>query len=116
MPPPIVLDLPGNVAKVVLTGRIDIEGARDLDLPLSVIAGSRRSVAIDLSGVEFLASLGLRGIVVCARSILSKKGKVVLLAPVPRVEEVLTATGIDRLIPIFHDEAAAVAAVALDGV
>jgi anti-sigma B factor antagonist len=78
---------------------------------MSVVAGSRRAVVVDLSAVEFMASLGLRSIVVSAKSIISKGGKMVLLAPQPAVEEVLTISGIDDLIPIYHDEAAANAAV-----
>jgi len=109
--PIAILDLDGDVTKVVLSGRIDIAGASALDMPLSVVAGSRRAVIIDLSEVEFLASLGLRGIVVSARSIMSKRGKVALLSPRPEVEEVIVVTGIDTLIPVFRDEAEAIAAV-----
>jgi anti-anti-sigma factor len=58
-----------------------------------------------------MASLGLRGIVMSAKSISSKRGKIVLLAPRPEVEEVITTTGIDELIPIFHNEQEAIAAV-----
>jgi len=104
-------DLDGNVTKVVISGRLDIVGAREVEMPLAVVAGSRRAVVIDLSAVEFMASLGLRGIVISAKSIYSKRGKVVLLAPRPAVEEVITTTGIHGLIPIFHDEALAIAAV-----
>jgi anti-anti-sigma factor len=106
-----VLHLDGNVTKVVLTGRLDIAGAREIEMPMAVIAGSRRAVVVDLSAVEFLASLGLRGIVVSARSIISKRGKIVLLMPQPQVEDVITTTGIDQLIPIYHNETDAIAAV-----
>jgi anti-sigma B factor antagonist len=106
-----VLELDGNVTKVVLAGRIDIAGAREIEMPMAVIAGSRRAVVVDLSAVEFMASLGLRGIVVSARSIISKRGKIVLLMPQPQVEEVITTTGIDQLIPIYHDETDAITAV-----
>jgi anti-anti-sigma factor len=106
-------DLDGGVTKVVITGRIDVAGAKALDMPLALVAGSRRSVVIDLSGVEFLASLGMRGLVVSAKSIVSKKGKVVLLSPIPSVEESLTVAGITELLPIHHDEAEAIAAVSL---
>jgi anti-sigma B factor antagonist len=58
-----------------------------------------------------MASMGLRSLVVCAKSIIGKRGRVVLLAPQPAVAEVLTVSGIDDLIPIHHDEAAAIAAV-----
>jgi anti-anti-sigma factor len=106
-----VLDLDGNVTKVVISGRIDIAGARELEMPMAVVAGSRRAVIVDLSAVEFMASLGLRGIVVSAKSIMSKRGKIVLFAPRPEVEDVITTTGIHELIPIHHDEAEAIAAV-----
>jgi anti-sigma B factor antagonist len=106
-----ILDLDGNVTKVVLAGRIDIAGAREIEMPMAVVAGSRRAVVVDLSAVDFMASLGLRGIVVSARSIISKRGKIVLLMPQPQVEEVITTTGIDQLIPIYHDETDAIAAV-----
>jgi anti-anti-sigma factor len=100
-----------TVTKIVLSGRIDLAGALEIDMPMSVVAGSRRAVVVDLSEVEFMASLGLRSIVVSAKSIISKRGKMVLLAPQPIVEEVITISGIDELIPIYRDEAAAIAAV-----
>jgi anti-anti-sigma factor len=109
--PITIQDVDGNVTKIVLSGRIDLTGALEIDMPMSVVAGSRRAVVVDLSTVEFMASLGLRSIVVSAKSIISKGGKIVLLAPQPAVEEVITTSGIDDLIPIYHDEAAANAAV-----
>ncbi len=106
-----VLELENGVTKVVLTGRIDIAGASQIDMPLSVVGGSRRAVVIDLSGVEFMASLGLRSVVLCAKSIQSKRGRVVLLSPRPLVAEVIQTSGIDELIPVFEVEADAIAAV-----
>jgi anti-sigma B factor antagonist len=109
--PIAIIELEDGVTKVVISGRVDIAGARELEMPMAVVAGSRRAVVVDLSAVEFMASLGLRGIVVSAKSIFNKRGKIVLLAPRPHVLEVITTTGIDELIPIFHDEAEAIAAV-----
>lgn len=109
--PIAVLDIDGGITKVVLTGRIDIAGSHEIDMPLSIVGGSRRAVVIDLSGVEFMASLGLRSIVLSGKSVLRKGGKLVLLAPQPAVEEVISTSGIDELFQIFHDEAAAIAAV-----
>ncbi|MBU6497958.1 MAG: STAS domain-containing protein [Rhodospirillales bacterium] len=112
--PIMIEDLAGSVTKVVLSGRIDIAGAQEIDMPMSIVGGSRRAVVIDLSAVDFMASMGLRSLVISAKSILSKRGKVVLLAPQSAVEEVIVVSGIDDLIPIYHDEAAALAAVAPD--
>ena len=101
----------GAVTRVVLSGRLDIAGAHEIDMPLSLVAGSSRAVVVDMREVEFLASLGLRGIVIAAKSILGKHGRIVLLAPQPQVMEVLTVSGIEAMIPIHDDEERAFAAV-----
>ena len=106
-----IKEIDGGLTKVVITGRIDIAGAHEIDMPMNLVAGSRRAVVVDLSGVPFIASMGLRSIVLAAKAVTSKKGKLVLLAPQPGVEDVIRTSGIDELAPIFHDEAAAFAAV-----
>jgi anti-anti-sigma factor len=110
--PIVIHDIDGDITKVVLSGRIDLAGALEIDMPMSVVSGTRRAVIVDLSAVEFMASLGLRSIVVSAKTIMNKRGKMVLLAPQQAVEEVITISGIDDLIPIYRDEADAIAAVA----
>ena len=106
-----IRDLESGVTHVLLSGRIDIAGAQEVDLPMSVVGGSRKAVVIDLSGVSFMASMGLRSLVLAGKSIISKRGKVVLLAPQPDVENLIQVSGIDELIPIHHEIAAAIAAV-----
>lgn len=113
--PIAVEDGEGGLTRVVLSGRIDVAGAAQIDLPMSVVGGSRRAVVIDLAGVEFMASMGLRSLVSCAKAILSKQGRVVLLAPRPPVEEVIVTSGIDELIPIHHDAVVAAQAVLAGG-
>lgn len=114
--PIVIEDLEGGITKVVLSGRIDIAGAAQIEMPMSIVGGSKRNVVIDLSEVNYIASLGLRSIVLCGKTILGKKGKAVLLSPTPAVEEVITTSGIDQLFKIYHDEWAAVAAVTPDPV
>jgi anti-anti-sigma factor len=106
-----LVELDAGVTKVILAGRIDIAGAQEIDMPMSVVGGSRRAVVVDLSAVEFMASMGLRAVVLCAKSVQSKRGKIVLLAPRPEVLEVIQTSGIDELIPVYDSEAAAIAAV-----
>ncbi len=48
-----VEELPGNVAKANLEGRLDIVGAQAIDLPFNVLVGSRRAIVVDLSKVSF---------------------------------------------------------------
>ena len=53
----------GGIAFVILRGRLDTAGANDIDLKFNAIAGARRAVVVGLSQVDFLASLGIRVLV-----------------------------------------------------
>ncbi len=107
-----VVDLDNQITKVVLSGRMDIEGAQAVDMKFSVIAGSRKKVIVDLSDVSFMASIGIRTLVLSAKAITNKGGKIALLNPQPGVEKVLITTGVDTIIPIVRDIDAAAALVA----
>jgi anti-anti-sigma factor len=109
--PIVIEDLAGGITKVVLSGRIDIAGSAEIDMPMSVVGGSSRAVVVDLSGVNFISSLGLRSIVLAGKTVMRRGGTMALLAPQPAVEEVITTSGIDELFLIFRDEPAAIAAV-----
>lgn len=101
----------GGITRVVLDGRLDIQGAAAIDLKMNVLAGSSQFLLIDLSKVAFLGSMGMRSIVIPAQAVRRRGGKVALFNPVPMVEEVLTASNIHEIIPVFHDLNAAVAAL-----
>ena len=101
----------GGITRILLDGRLDIQGAAAVDLKMNVLAGSNKFLLIDLSNVSFLGSMGLRSIVIPAQAVSRRGGKVALFNPVPMVEEVLKASNIDQIIPIFHDLDSAVAAL-----
>jgi anti-sigma B factor antagonist len=103
----LIEELDGGVTKVVLRGRLDIAGANTIDLGFSAVSGSHRAILVDLSEVSFLASLGIRVLVLGAKTVASKGGRIALLAPIPEVESVLTTMRIDSLIPIYHAQPAA---------
>jgi anti-anti-sigma factor len=102
-------EMPGGITRVALDGRMDIAGAAAVDLKMNLIAGSAKKLLIDLQKVEFLGSMGLRSIVLPARAVHGRGGKVVLFAPNEMVESVLKTAGIDSLIPVRHDLDAAIA-------
>ena len=80
----------GNgIIKLVLTGRMDVQGALAIDTEFNEIAKSSDKVIVDLLGVDFLASLGMRTLIVSAKSIQSNGGRMVLLGPQPNVERAL---------------------------
>ncbi len=103
--------LADGVMKVNLVGRLDVLGAQQIDLQFSVVSGSQRRVVVDLERVSFLASMGIRTIVMGAKAISAKGGKMALLRPTAEVEKVLTSSGIDTVVPIVHDLDVAIGAV-----
>jgi anti-anti-sigma factor len=102
--------LPDNIDRAVAIGRWDVAGAAAIELRLSVLGGSGRSVVLDLTQVSFLSSMGLRSIVMTAKAVALRHAKMVLLAPEAHVRSVLEMAAIDTLVPIHHDIAAAVMA------
>jgi anti-sigma B factor antagonist len=101
----------GGITRILLDGRLDIQGAAAVDLRMNILAGSSKFLLIDLTNVSFLGSMGLRSIVIPAKAVSRRGGKVALFGPIPMVEEVLKASNIDEIIPIFHDLDSAVAAL-----
>ena len=96
----LIEQLSGTVTKASPVGRWDVAGAAVIDVRLSALAGSGRSLIIDLAQVNFLSSMGIRSIVVSAKALTLRGAKLVLMSPDQNVELVLTSTGIDTLIPI----------------
>ena len=96
-------EMDAGVTRVVLDGRMDIEGAAKIDLKMNIIGGTAKFLLLDLQGVTFIGSMGLRSVVVPAKNVHRRGGKVVLFAPQPLVEEVIKACSIDQIIPIRHD-------------
>ena len=93
-------DLSDGVTKAALAGRMDIDDAASVDLHFNVLAGSKRALVVDLSDVSFIASMGLRTLMTCARTISGKGGKMALAAPQENVLKVLTTSGVGEIVAI----------------
>jgi len=98
--------------RVVLVGKLDIAGAEKIDTPLAAVAGSRGNIVVDMAGVSFIASIGIRHLVMAAKAVSRRSGKLVLLAPNPLVTDVLVNAGLEDLLPIVRSEDEARAALA----
>jgi stage II sporulation protein AA (anti-sigma F factor antagonist) len=101
--------------KVVLVGKLDIAGAREIELPLATVAGSRCNIVVDMAGVDFVASIGIRHLVIAAKTVARSARKLVLLGPNPLVTEVFRTAGLEDLLPIVRSEDEARDALASSG-
>lgn len=110
-----VTRLESDASLVELHGRMDVQGALKADPAFVEIAGKVERLIVDMRQLDFLASLGIRTLVSTSKTLAAKDGRMVLLSPQPNVEQVLRTSGIDTIIPIYHDRAAAEAAVAAGG-
>jgi anti-anti-sigma factor len=104
-----IVDLDNGITNVLLSGRMDVQGALAIDKKFSAIAEEKKKVVIDLSQVTFLASLGIRTLIMSCKTLASKGGDMVLLNPQPNVEKVLRTSGVDTVIQIVRDMNAATA-------
>ena len=89
---------------IELTGRVDLQGIGDLDLEFTKqVVTRKKPVLVDISGVDFMASIGLRMLITVAKSLSRFGAKLVLLNPHNDVENVLVTSGFDQIMPISHD-------------
>ena len=95
--------LDNTITKVTLIGRLDILGTSKIDLKFSAIAGGEKKILVDMSQVDYLASIGIRTLLMGAKTVKHKNGKMVLLNLQPNVAKVLQVSGLDGVIPCFQD-------------
>lgn len=94
--------LENGISLIKLGGKLDIIGTSEIETKFTgYCSGDQVRVVVDLSYVDFLASIGIRLLVLTAKSIASRGGKMVLLNPIAEVKGVLEITGIPAVIPIY---------------
>lgn len=99
-----ITDLPIGVKQLALRGRLDIQGTNAIDNKFAfAVTTSKTPVLVDLSAVDFVASIGIRLLLQNAKALKNRGGKLALYGPQPLVAEALTTAGIDLLIPVFDD-------------
>jgi anti-anti-sigma factor len=103
-----VVELAPTTNKVVLVGRLDSVTVGSVEAPFTaaVVADGRSSV-VDMRGLDFLSSLGIRLLLSAARAVMRRGGRLVLFGAQPMVAEVLTAMALDDMLPLVATEAEA---------
>jgi anti-anti-sigma factor len=108
-------ELDNGINLIKLIGKLDIIGTGEIETKFTgYCAGDKVRMVVDLSEVDFLASIGIRLLTLTAKSVAIRGGKMVLLNPIPEVQNVLEITGIPAIIPIYSQlESAEVVLLAL---
>lgn len=91
-----------------LTGRLDAPGADQIGVRFTAAAAAPgRHALVDLSGVTFMASMGIRLLIATARAARARGSMFLMFGAQDLVRAVLTDAAIDQIIPLFATEAEA---------
>jgi len=97
-----------GVVLIVLKGRMKLNDLEEIHERLISLVKFERFVIVDLFAVEYLFSMCLRSLIMCAQSVQSRGGCLALVAPTDNIQAVLNASGAATLMPCFRDRIEAV--------
>src|SRR5262245_29814026 len=100
-------DVGDKLRRIMITGRLDVAGTDTVATQLAAMTSApRKGVVVDLTAVQFLASIGIRALISSAKAVQQRGGKMVLVVDGgSSVNMSLEATGINDLIPVFKNAA-----------
>jgi anti-sigma B factor antagonist len=94
----------GLAAIVELGGTLDLHGTPAFDREIErLLRGETREILVDLRGLEFMDSLGLRSLVTAHRTALRAGVPLWLVRGGPPVMQVLRMTGMDMNLPLIDE-------------
>jgi anti-anti-sigma factor len=98
---------------VGVSGRIDLSNADALREALTAaLAKARTALIVDLSGVEYISSAGLRSLVIVFKSGRAQGREFAIAAPGPLVREILAISRFDLVFPIYDTVGGAIEGLA----
>jgi anti-sigma B factor antagonist len=103
----------GNTLILKPAGRIDQNTAPAFQerLLAALESSPNSAVAIDMSGVDFLSSIGLRALMIAHKRCQAMDAKLVLFALTPVVREVFSISRFDTVLRCFEDRGPALSSL-----
>ena len=102
-----------GVKVAMLKGRMDSAGVDSIELRFTAsIVPEGKDTLVDLSEVEFLASLGVRLFISTARALSARGGRLVMFGATPAVTDTIEIMGFDDIVPLAASQAEALAQLA----
>ena len=95
---------------VEITGRLDTGTAPAFDAQMApLLAEARPRILLDLTGVSYISSAGLRSILQLIKHAAAHGGRVGIFGAPPHIQEVIEISGFPALVDVFADRAGALA-------
>ena len=94
--------------RVALAGRLDTHTYQDFDERLTpILASPIVSLVLDLAGLEYISSAGVRSIFKARKALAGRGGKVVVVNPQPQIQKVFDVVKAVPMSDIFTSVAEA---------
>ena len=103
-----------DVLVATATGRIDFAGAQVLEgalAPALAPDGPLRGIVIDLAGVDYISSVGLRVLMVAAKAMRARKASIAVASLQPVVAEIFEISRFHHVVDVRGSVRDAIAAV-----
>ena len=100
-----------NTLIISLKGRMDAVTSPEFEKSLKeLIEAGENNILINLSGLEYISSAGLRSILTIAKLLKAKEGKILFSGLQGPVKDVFNISGFGSIFKIYDSEAAALKA------
>jgi anti-anti-sigma factor len=92
-----------GVAVLALSGRLNQGSADALHTAAMEIAGDadQKALIIDMGGVDFIASVGIRSLIRPSQALSMRGGKLAVANLNPQIDEFFRLTGLDQMFRVF---------------
>lgn len=98
----------GASQRVAIAGRLDTHTYQELDRQLApVLASSVTSLVLDLAGLEYISSAGVRSVFKARKALAARGGKVLVANPQPQIQKVFDVVKAVPMNEIFSSVAEA---------
>jgi anti-anti-sigma factor len=93
--------------RIALAGRIDTHTYQDLDQRLAPVLGNVvvDNLVLDLGGVDYISSAGVRSVFRARKALAARGGKVLVLNPQPQVKKVFDIVKAVPITDVFRSTA-----------
>lgn len=102
----------GEVTVISIEGRLDTATSADFDFALEAHAEKPSKLLVDLTGIQYVSSAGLRVFLMLAKKLQKSGGRLVLCNMSSSVREVFDIAGFSKILQIEADRDDGIAALA----
>ena len=92
----------GSITVMTVSGRMDVDSSGEFEKELNtVIEAGARTIAVDLKGLDYISSAGLRAVLSMTKILKGLGGELLLCSAQGPVKDVFLVSGFSQMLPWF---------------